>query len=74
MGNRTISWSKIALRQFESAIKFIYLDSPVNAEKVSSDIIKQLSKAAKNPEFFPKDKYKKNNDGRYRAFENIAIG
>jgi plasmid stabilization system protein ParE len=69
MTNRTIYWSKTAIKQFEAAITYIASDSANNAEKVLADIAKQLSKAVKNPEFFPPDKYKKANDGSYRAFE-----
>ena len=69
MANRTILWSKTAVKQFETAIKYIIADSIVNAEKVSADILKQIVKAAKNPEGFPPDKYKQNNNGSYRAFE-----
>ncbi|MEI9946600.1 MAG: type II toxin-antitoxin system RelE/ParE family toxin [Chitinophagaceae bacterium] len=69
MGNRSIQWSKSSIKQFEAAIKYIASDSVKNAEKVFTVITKQLVKAAKNAEFFPPDKYKKNNDGSYRAFE-----
>ena len=52
-------------------LQFTYIapDSIINAEKLAADILKQLSKAARNPEFFPPDKYKQNNDNSYRAFE-----
>ena len=69
MANREISWSKTALKQFEAAIRYIATDSPVNAEKVADDIFELLNKTPGNPEFFPPDKYKQNNDGSYRAFE-----
>lgn len=69
MANRTIDWSKTAIKQFETAITYIASDSVNNAEKVFADIAKQLGRAVKNPEFFPLDKYKKANDGSYRAFE-----
>jgi plasmid stabilization system protein ParE len=69
MAGRTISWTKTAVKQFETAIEYIASDSIKNAEKVSIDILKQLEKTVQNPEFFPPDKYKRNNDGSYRAFE-----
>ena len=69
MAVNRISWSKNATRQFEAAIRYIALDSFVNAEKVSEEILNELARALKNPEFFPPDKYKQNNDGSYRAFE-----
>lgn len=69
MANKIICWSKTATKQFEIAIAYIALDSIANAEKVSKDIFKELDKVVKNPEFFPPDKYKQNNNGSYRAFE-----
>lgn len=69
MANRKISWSKTAVKQFESAIGHIAADSITNAEKVSADVVKELNKTLQNPEFFNADKYKMNNDGSYRAFE-----
>ena len=69
MANRAISWTKTAVKQFERAIEYIASDSIQNAEKISIDISKQLEKTLENPEFFPSDKYKKDNDGSYRAFE-----
>lgn len=69
MANRTISWTRRAMKQFEAAITRIATDSIVNAEKVAADILKDLDKTSKNAGFFPPDKYKKNNDGSYRAFE-----
>ncbi len=45
MANRVISWSKTATNQFESVITYIASDLVVNAEKVSEDILKELSKA-----------------------------
>ena len=36
---------------------------------VLDDIVAAVNKVAANPEFYAADKYKKDNDGRYRAFE-----
>ena len=69
MANRTISWTKTSIKQFESAIAYIASDSVITAEKVAEDILKELNKTSKNAEFFPPDKYKLNNNGSYRAFE-----
>jgi plasmid stabilization system protein ParE len=69
MANRTISWSKTALKQFEAAISYIASDSVANAEKVAADIIHDLEKTILNPEFFPPDRYKLDNKDNYRAFE-----
>jgi plasmid stabilization system protein ParE len=69
MGNSSIFWTKTAIKQFEAAIIFIASGLSVSAEKVAAAILKELNKTSKNAEFFPPDKYKKNNDGSYRAFE-----
>jgi plasmid stabilization system protein ParE len=36
---------------------------------VIEDIYAAVNKAVSNPELYSPDKYKMNNDGRYRAFE-----
>ena len=59
MGNKSIFWTKSAIKQFETAISFIASGSSVSAEKVSSAILKELNKTSKNAEFFAPDKYKK---------------
>ncbi|MEP6950157.1 MAG: type II toxin-antitoxin system RelE/ParE family toxin [Ginsengibacter sp.] len=69
MANRSIGWSKNALKQFEDAINYISQDSPQNAEKVRSGIINNIQKIPSHPESFPPDKFKLNNNGRFRAFE-----
>lgn len=56
MASRSISWTRTAIKQFEAAIAYIALDSITNAEKVSEDILNDLDKSVKNPEFFPRDK------------------
>jgi plasmid stabilization system protein ParE len=53
----------------EKAYKYILLDSYQNAEKVRADILASTRKLAINPEMHPPDKYKKNNDGSFRAYE-----
>ena len=40
-----------------------------NAEKVRKAIIDKADKLSKHPEKHPPDKYQKNNDDTYRAFE-----
>jgi plasmid stabilization system protein ParE len=36
---------------------------------VVDDIVSAVNKVISNPEVYPPDKYKDNNDGSYRAFE-----
>jgi plasmid stabilization system protein ParE len=69
MENRTITWDTVALRQFLVGIKYIARDSIQNAEKVHSEIINRIEDILSNPEMFQPDKYKRNNNGLYRAFE-----
>lgn len=58
-----------AFNQLDKAYGYILKDSFQNAEKVRNEILASTFKLAKNPEAHPPDKYKKNNDGGFRAFE-----
>lgn len=49
--------------------RYILLDSYQNAEKVMTDILASTRKLAANPEMYPPDKYRNNNDGSFRAYE-----
>ena len=69
MADRTVTWSKIALKQFAAAINYIALDSIQSAEKVRKDIFEKAQKLITNPEIYSLDKHKIANDGSYRAFE-----
>jgi plasmid stabilization system protein ParE len=62
-------WSKRARVELVKAYAYIYEDSPKNAAKVRDEIIDITIDLPKRPEFYPPDKYKKNNDGSWRAFE-----
>ena len=53
----------------KQVFEYISNDSHQNALKVSEDIVAAVNKAVRNPEFYGTDKYKKDNDGSYRAFE-----
>jgi plasmid stabilization system protein ParE len=64
-----ISWDPVPLRQFETAMRFIARDSTQNAEKVRKIIIDKTNQLLKHPDKHSPDKHKKNNDGRFRAFE-----
>ena len=69
MANRKISWDTQALQQFNAAIKYIGRDSLQGAEKVRQDILKKITRLQTHPTLHNPDKYKKNNDGNFRAFE-----
>jgi plasmid stabilization system protein ParE len=44
-----IKWNKLALQQFESAIEYIELDSPTNAEKVKCGILSKIDELQHHP-------------------------
>lgn len=62
-------WSKRAQIELAKAYQYIYDDSPKNAAKVRDEIIDTTIELPRHPEFYPLDKYKKNNNGSWRAFE-----
>ncbi len=65
----SIKWNRNALRQFEKAIAYIEDDSFTNADKFKRDILTKIDGLINHPQKYPPDKYKKNNDGSFRAFE-----
>ena len=54
--------------QLKRIYEYIRKDSLQNAQKVKSEIIKTAKSLSINPERFPLDKNKNDNDGSYRAF------
>lgn len=64
-----IKWNKKALRQFDDAVAYINAHSPTHAEKVKTDLLNRVDQLIKYPERYNPDKYKKDNDGSFRAFE-----
>jgi plasmid stabilization system protein ParE len=62
-------WTNQSEQQILKAYKYISEDSVINAKKVIEDIIIATEKALYNPEYYPIDKYKIDNDGSYRSFE-----
>lgn len=64
-----VVWTTRSQQQMKQVYDHISRDSLQNAEKVTKAIVSAMEKAVKNPEYFNADKYKKNNDGSYRAFE-----
>lgn len=66
---REVKWPSGSQHQLEKAYRYILLDSNQNAEKVRADILASTRRLAANPEMYPPDKYRKNNDGSFRAYE-----
>jgi len=68
-GGYQIVWTKRALKHLKKAHEYISKDSPKNALKVVEEITAAVNRAAPDPEIYPADKCKSDNDGSYRAFE-----
>lgn len=66
---REIKWPRSVQLQLEKAYQYIVENSFQNAEKVKADILSSIRMMASNPEIHPPDKFRKNNDGSFRAFE-----
>jgi plasmid stabilization system protein ParE len=62
-------WSKRAKAELKKAYEYICQDSSQNAAKVRDELIDITIDLPRHPEIFPPDKYKKDNDGTWRAFE-----
>jgi plasmid stabilization system protein ParE len=66
---RLIKWDKKAADNLIAAITFIGRDSIQNAEKVKKGLLSKINDLKTRPEKYPLDKYKKGNQGIFRAFE-----
>jgi len=66
---RVVVWSEPAQYQMQEAFIFITKDSSLQAQRILEEIVMSVNRAITNPEIYPADEYKKNNDGSYRAFE-----
>ena len=66
---KEVIWPLKAQNQLSRIFKYISVDSVQNAEKVKVDILVSTRKLEGDPEMYPLDKYKKNNDGSFRAYE-----
>jgi plasmid stabilization system protein ParE len=66
---REVRWPLQAQQQLAKAYEYILPDSYQNAVKVKDDILSSTRKLAANPEMYPLDKYRRNNDGSFRAYE-----
>ena len=64
-----VVWSKSARDELKKTYAYIALDSLQNAQMVIDTIIDLTIELPNNPEKYPSDKFKKNNDGTWRAFE-----
>jgi plasmid stabilization system protein ParE len=66
---KKVIWPLRAQNQLTKAYEYILEDTHQQAEKVKSAILASTRKLATHPELHPPDKYRKNNDGSFRAYE-----
>jgi len=66
---RRLVWNKRPTAFLKKALKRISTESLSNAEKVEEAILINLDQSLENPERYPLDKFKTNNNGIFRAFE-----
>jgi len=64
-----VVWSDSAKAALKKAYLYITLDSLQNAQMVRDELIDLTINLPENPEKYPPDKFKKDNDGTWRAFE-----
>jgi plasmid stabilization system protein ParE len=62
-------WTPQAITELRKTYDYISKDSPKNARNVVDEITRIADQLPDQPEMFPPDKFKKNNDGTWRAFE-----
>jgi plasmid stabilization system protein ParE len=71
--NPAVVWNKRAYISLQKAYKTIKEDSLQNAQMVRDEILRiTREELPANPEKYPPDKFKKNNQGNYRAFERSS--
>lgn len=73
MAKVTISWDTPAKLSFKKQLKHIAEDSLQNAEHVRLEILSIIESIPDNPEKFPSDRFKINNNGLFRAFEKHSF-
>ena len=66
---KEVRWPLAAQKQLAKVYEYILSDSYQNAEKVKEDILLSTRKLVVHPEMHPPDKYRRNNDGSFRAYE-----
>ena len=64
-----VVWSNSAKAELKKAFEYIALDSLQNAQIVRDTLIDLTIDLSENLEKYPLDKFKKNNDSTWRAFE-----
>jgi plasmid stabilization system protein ParE len=69
---KRVVWDELARTALREAYNYIKRDSLQQAEKVKLEIIAASKMLADHPEMCPPDKYRKDKDTRFRAFEKYS--
>ncbi len=69
MMKKQVVWDELAVLQLENQLDYIKEESVIQAEKVRESVLDKTGELSTFYERHPKDKYKTENDGTYRAFE-----
>jgi plasmid stabilization system protein ParE len=69
---REIVWTKRACTALVAAFEYIQNHSIANADKFLTEINSMVREIPNHPEIYRPDKFKRNNDGRFRAFEKYS--
>lgn len=62
-----IEWHKEATKHFNELLEYLHYESEQAASLVGNAILDEIEKLAVHPTAQPLDRFKKNNDGNYRA-------
>lgn len=73
MAKMTIAWDTPAKLSLKKQLKRIEEDSIQNAERVRLEILSIINSIPENPEKFPLDRFKTDNNGSFRAFEKHSL-
>lgn len=68
-----VTWDKKAFDALESHCNRIKKDSFLAAEMVRRAIFEETERLKPNPEIYPLDRFRRNNDGMVRAFEKLSL-
>ena len=69
---KKVVWDELARTALREAYNRIKRDSLQQAEKVKHEILAASKKLADHPEMYPPDKYRKDKDHRFSAFEKYS--
>lgn len=72
MVKRRVVWDESARSSLIKAYNYIKKGSLQQAERVKREILIATAKLTDHPEIYPPDKYRKDKDARFRAFEKYS--